>query len=134
MAVRLDRGTPVSFFLRKETATPPELFGFIQGFLARTAESNGSFPTGSRSRIYLEWEEREERFVVALFDTLSEEEPPAHIFRVYRDRIEEMTDSGLNYKVSAIPGKDAWVISVALRSAGIIYYQEQEARSSLLRR
>jgi len=133
MAVKLDHGTPVSFFLRKETATPVELFGFIQGFLARTAESVGSFPIGQRSRVYLEYEEEEERFVVAFFDSPSEEEAPARSFRVYRDRIEKLVAPGV-FEVSSTPGSDAWLISVELRGAGVTYYRETEAQKFRMRR
>ncbi|HEX7455928.1 MAG TPA: hypothetical protein VF303_00480 [Candidatus Nanoarchaeia archaeon] len=132
MPANLDpHGSSNPFFL-PETTTPAELHAFIKGFLARTAESDGSFPTGEETRIYLRWDEEESCFKVAFFGPDAETKGPYRMFKSWPDRVEEINKSSV-YEVSARPGILAYLISRYLRSAGIICNQEKEAERTRAR-
>jgi len=129
MPANLDsHGAPASFFL-PETTTPAELHAFIKGFLARRADSWGSFPTGPKSLIRVGYEDATDCFNAALFE--SEEKDPLRVFRICRDRIEELGDS--DFEISRDPGLIAWIISAQLRAASVLYYREKEAERARVR-
>jgi len=120
------RGSQKACYLAK-TATPRELFYYIEAFRASVGASGGRFSTGPRAEFWLSHVEdgNGDCLAIVFRDFRRESGCLIRAYKVYQDRVAMIYD-----KIGAsadTPGYHAWFISAHLMIAWINRCQEQQA-------